>query len=135
MNGRNFRTYWVFLKGLGNYNVKCISCKVSPNIRSTLQDRPCLYLRKQEVLQACSSLTKIQGNDRVTRSRCQVSKILRFLFELGAKRSTSLRGHSRSSLAEETAHVCLQQRFCLVLREDCSFLLDITFRRKSDTRE
>lgn len=63
-----------------------------------------------------------------------MGEILGFLFELGKERSTSLRGYGRSRLAEETTHVGLQQRLCLVFREDCGLLLNITLKQKRENK-
>lgn len=64
-----------------------------------------------------------------------MSEILGFHFELGEESATSLRGHGRSRLAEETTHMSLQRRFCLVFGENCGLFLNITLKQKRDTGE
>lgn len=83
-----------------------------------------------------SVLTKVKGDDGVSRCGGQLSKVFWLLFEFGEQGLDGLRGHCSTTLGEEAVHVVgLEQRLSLVHGEDHGLVLHVTKKHTERQRD
>lgn len=81
-------------------------------------------------------LTKVEGDDGISRCGGQLSKVLWLLFQFGEQDLHGLYGHRSTTLAEEAVHVVwLKQGLSLVHGEDHGLVLHVTKKHTERQRD